>query len=461
VLARLRDPSPEPRKAAMAAVVALQLREAVPVLVADALDETTRTEATLALCAMPGPQALPVYLAALRDRNPELRRRAESALLSIRDQVLPDLTREARSGRLDGPAALAVERILTRFRPVVDWRVIGPFPRTTAQVFLGESSIDFTRPHAGAEGRPIAWSPRAGDRTTGRVVLDDFKRGSGDRGGFGYDTNGSPDLNAFGVAEVESDRDRPALLLVGSSGTLTVELNGAVVFRFQDLAGRAYAPDSDLVRVTLRKGKNRLLVSSRQGIGSWCFSVQVSEPSGDLFATKPKAPSPEALRAFALGHDGDPNKGESIFFDPNGVGCVKCHASGGRGTASIGPDLTGLALKYDKAEIVRSLLEPSSRIATGYQPLVLALRDGKVLTGLVRSETDDSIEIVDAEARITRVPKADIEERRVGDVSIMPAGLADALTPLEFTDLVSYLQGLKTAPVGDKGGKSSADGQNQ
>ncbi|HMB05951.1 MAG TPA: HEAT repeat domain-containing protein, partial [Isosphaeraceae bacterium] len=447
VLSRLHDQAPEVRTAAIEAVVALPLREAVPLLVPAALDEATRAEASLALAALPDARALPVYLAALRDHDPDLRRRAESALLAIRDQVAGDLAKEARSGRLSGPAALALERILTRFRPVVPWRVIGPFPRTTAPVFFGVPSIDFTRTHTGAEGRTIAWTPREGDPATGRVVLDDLKGGAGDQGGFGDDTDGSPDLGAFGFAEFESDRDRPALMLVGSSGSITIAVNDAVVFRPADHAGRADAPDSDHVRIDLKQGKNRILVSSRQGIGPWSFSVQVSEPSQDLVASKPEGVAPEALRTFALNHDGDPRKGESIFFDPKGIGCLKCHAAGGRGTAGIGPDLTGLALKYDKAELVRSVLEPSDRIATGYRPVLLALRDGKVLTGLVRSETDSYVEIVDADAKLTRVPKAEVEGRRVGDISIMPTGLVDTLTPLEFTDLISYLQSLKANPT--------------
>ena len=100
-----------------------------------------------------------------------------------------------------------------------------------------------------------------------------------------------------------------------------------------------------------------------------------------------------------------------------GIGCVRCHSAGGRGTATIGPDLTGLASKYDRAELIRSVLEPSSRIATGYQPVIVATRDGKVLTGVVRAETDDRLELADAEAKITRIPKRDIEVRRAGPVS--------------------------------------------
>ncbi|MBV8557877.1 MAG: HEAT repeat domain-containing protein, partial [Planctomycetaceae bacterium] len=334
VIDRLNDPIPDVRKAAIEAAAQLKIREAIPRLVAVTNEDAYRTEATLALAALPDAQALPVYLAALQDRNPEVRRKAEEVLLAVRDRVAGDLEQEARSGRLGGPALLAVERILARFTPIIDWRVIGPFPRTTAEVFIGESSIDFTRTHAGAEGRTIAWTARKADPATGRVVLDDLKAGAGDRGGFGYDTNGSPDLNAFGSAEVASDQDRSALMLVGSSGTIRVTINETMVYQYDNFAGRPYAPDSDLVRVELKKGVNRVLVSSRQGIGTWSFSVQVSEPSTGRIVAKPGSASPEALQAFALAHQGDPRKGEEIFFDVKGVGCVKCHAAGGRGTAA-------------------------------------------------------------------------------------------------------------------------------
>jgi putative heme-binding domain-containing protein len=446
VVARLDDPAPEVRAAAIDAVARLRMREAVPALMGLAGQERFRTEAARALGAVPDPRALPIYLAALEDRNPDLRRAAEAALVVIRDAVAGELEARARSQAATGPAALALERVLTRFRPVTTWRVIGPFPRTTAPVFVGEPSIDFAKTRVGVEGRALSWTVRAAEPASGRVVLDDFKAGAGDRGGFGYDTNGSPDLCAFGFAEVASDRDRPALLLVGSSGTIAVTLNEQVVFDYYNFAGRAYIPDSDLVRVALKKGANRLLVRSRQGIGTWSFGVQVSDPSMTSLATRPGVVGLEELRAFALTHDGDAARGRALFFDPRGIGCVKCHAADGQGTATVGPDLTGLALKYDRAEIIRSVLEPSNRLATGYQPLLVATADGRVLAGLLRAETDASLDLIDADAKVTRVAKADIDERRLGDVSLMPTGLVDALKPEEFADLIAYLQSLKTAP---------------
>ena len=353
-----------------------------------------------------------------RDRNPRLRRAAESALLAIRDRVPDQLAAAARSAEFSGAAALSLERVLARFEPIREWRVIGPFPRTTPQVFLGERSIDFGRPHAGAAGRSVSWTTRKADPSTGRVDLDDLKRGAGEEGSSGYDSSGSPDLCAFAYAEVDSDREGPGLMLLGSSGTLIVTVNEQVVADDAEPAGRAYAPDAELVRFRLARGRNRILVLSRQGIGRWAFGVQVARSPAlagtDVAGASPPRRTTEDLRRFAMQHDGDPRRGEERFFDPGGIGCGRCHSAGGRGTATVGPDLTGLALKYDRAELIRSVLEPSSRIAVGYQPVIVATHDGRVLTGVVRAETDDAIELADAEAKTTRIPKRDIEVRRTG-----------------------------------------------
>jgi len=287
VLDRLDDPSVEVRQAAMLAVVPLRMRAAIPRLSAIAADPSSpdRTSAMEALCGLPDPRAVSVYLAAIQDRNPRLRRAGESALLAIRDQAAEKLASVARKGTLSGPASLSLDRVLARFDPIRDWRVIGPFPRTAPQVFAGRSSIDFARSYSGALGRSVAWAPRRADPLNGRVDLNDLKSGAGDRGGFGYDHNGSPDLCAFGYAEVEAGQDGPALMLLGSSGTIIVTVNEQRVFEYNNLAGRGYSPDSDTVRFNLTRGRNRILVVSRQGIGPWCFGVQVA-----MLAPRPGGP---------------------------------------------------------------------------------------------------------------------------------------------------------------------------
>ena len=75
-------------------------------------------------------------------------------------------------------------------------------------------------------------------------------------------------------------------MLVGSSGTMHVTVNEQSVYQSDNPAGRGYSPDTDTVRLTLTKGRNRILVVSRQGIGPWCFSVQIAGLSSSSIASR-------------------------------------------------------------------------------------------------------------------------------------------------------------------------------
>ncbi len=99
VLDRLNDPALEVREAAILAVVAFRMFEAVPrlLVLAGKPESPDHTSAILALCRLPDPRALSIYLAAIGDPNPQLRRAGESALLAIRDRVSDQLRSAARS----------------------------------------------------------------------------------------------------------------------------------------------------------------------------------------------------------------------------------------------------------------------------------------------------------------------------------------------------------------------------
>ena len=294
VLDRLDDPNPDVREAAILTIIAFRMTEAVPRLLARADKARSPEHDSLiaALCRLPDPRALPIYLALIGDRNPQLRRAGESALIAIRGRVPEQIAAAARSASLSREAVLSLDRVLARFEPIRSWRVIGPFPRATPQVFVGETLIDFTQTHASASGESISWSARRADVATGRVELNDLKSPSEDRAGFGYDSTSSPSLCAFGYSEVDSDREGPALMLVGSSGTMLVTVNEKTVYDYKSPVGREFAPDTDCVRFHLARGRNRILVVSRQGIGRWGFSIQVARSS--LGTGQPVARSPVA-----------------------------------------------------------------------------------------------------------------------------------------------------------------------
>jgi glucose/arabinose dehydrogenase len=74
-----------------------------------------------------------------------------------------------------------------------------------------------------------------------------------------------------------------------------------------------------------------------------------------------------------------------------------------------------------------------------------------VLTGIVKAETADELTLADVEGKRLVVRKADVEECKPADVSLMPRGLAEGLGPPDFADLVAYLESLRPAGSGTPG----------
>jgi putative heme-binding domain-containing protein len=161
-------------------------------------------------------------------------------------------------------------------------------------------------------------------------------------------------------------------------------------------------------------------------------------------------PSAETYAEFARSHAGDANRGRSLFADPGRLACARCHRVRGQG-GDVGPDLSDIGGKFDRELLIESILEPSRQIVEGYRPTLLALKDGRVLTGIVREETTETLALVDAEAHRQSIPKAEVEERRVVATSLMPEAQASGLTPAEFADLIAYLACLRSEGQGTPG----------
>jgi len=85
---------------------------------------------------------------------------------------------------------------------------------------------------------------------------------------------------AYMLTELISDKEQTIRLYMGSDDGIKVWLNGKVVYN--NNAVRPYKPDSDKADITLKAGKNRLLVKISQGSGEWLGGVRVSAPDGTL-----------------------------------------------------------------------------------------------------------------------------------------------------------------------------------
>lgn len=169
----------------------------------------------------------------------------------------------------------------------------------------------------------------------------------------------------------------------------------------------------------------------------------------DLAAIKLPA-SVQAAAAAPAGADeakpylpGDAKKGEALFFEADSnAACGKCHRVGDKG-GNVGPELTHVAGTRDLRFIIESILEPSKVIASGYEPILVITKEGEYVTGIIKKEEANAIEIVDSQGRLNRIPNARIQQKAPQKTSLMPGNFAEILTVEEFHDVLAYVQTLK------------------
>ena len=140
----------------------------------------------------------------------------------------------------------------------------------------------------------------------------------------------------------------------------------------------------------------------------------------------------EAISAVAL-HGGDAAKGKAVFTQQ----CAKCHSYGGEG-GKVGPDLTGMAV-HPREELLIHILDPSRSVEGNFLQYSVATTDGRVINGLLASESKTSVELVDTEGKAQTVLRSDIEEMAASKKSLMPEGFEKQVSPEGMADLLAFL----------------------
>jgi putative heme-binding domain-containing protein len=140
---------------------------------------------------------------------------------------------------------------------------------------------------------------------------------------------------------------------------------------------------------------------------------------------------------------GDWVRGRALFYGEV-ARCSTCHAVRGRG-GDIGPDLSNLVHR-DYASVLRDVHAPSAAINPDYITHAVALVDGRVLNGTLRSDGDRLI-VADTNGRKAVVARAEVEATSPSAASIMPEGLDVALGPDRLRDLLTFLLTEPLAPA--------------
>lgn len=135
------------------------------------------------------------------------------------------------------------------------------------------------------------------------------------------------------------------------------------------------------------------------------------------------------------GRKGNYSAGELVYEEAK---CASCHRMGRIGTA-IGPDLTTVASRFTRKEVIESILYPSHIISDQYRTQSVLTLDGRVLSGMVVKQSDGSLLVRDSDLTEVLVAQQDVEETKASKASLMPSGLIDGLSAAEIRDLMTYM----------------------
>jgi putative heme-binding domain-containing protein len=130
---------------------------------------------------------------------------------------------------------------------------------------------------------------------------------------------------------------------------------------------------------------------------------------------------------------GDAANGKAMFTKH----CAACHMHTGEGNR-IGPDLTGMAV-HPKDHLIVDILDPSRSVEGNFRLYQVALQDGKVLNGMLASETKTTVELIDSQAKRYVLLREDIDSLTASPKSLMPDGFEKQMSPKELTDLLEFL----------------------
>ena len=141
---------------------------------------------------------------------------------------------------------------------------------------------------------------------------------------------------------------------------------------------------------------------------------------------------------------GNAEAGSKIFSGKTEVSCVRCHKIDGNG-GEVGPDLSSVGLKRNRKHLMEAIVDPNKEITEGYAQVKVQTDLGEMHVGIVQSETDDLLVLMDADGKLIEIDQDSIEGRKTGQSS-MPDDLIKSLTKKEVRDLVEFLASRK-API--------------
>jgi putative membrane-bound dehydrogenase-like protein len=140
----------------------------------------------------------------------------------------------------------------------------------------------------------------------------------------------------------------------------------------------------------------------------------------------------DRMRAALVAGPCSSDRGRNVFENH----CAKCHRFEGKGH-DVGPNLDGAG--RDIEYLLVNILDPNRVVGQPYYTRFVALKNGRIETGLLAAEDDRSLTLKNENASLKVILKSDIEQLTVQEKSLMPEGLNKNMSEQDFRDLVCYV----------------------
>lgn len=192
------------------------------------------------------------------------------------------------------------------------------------------------------------------------------------------------------------------------------------------------ALESRLISLTqITTTRRTLLVGSK--------SPEISRRAKQLFAADLPGPRSEAIAKYreALRLPGDRQRGLGVYQRQ----CANCHRLEGQGH-DVGPNLETIRHRVAD-ELLVNILDPNREVSPNYVEYVATLEDGRVLTGIIVTETPAGLVLRRAQGMEESLLRDQIESLVGVGKSLMPEGLEKNISVSEMADLLAYLRSLK------------------
>ncbi|MDR6944755.1 DUF7133 domain-containing protein [Mucilaginibacter pocheonensis] len=132
---------------------------------------------------------------------------------------------------------------------------------------------------------------------------------------------------------------------------------------------------------------------------------------------------------------GDPTKGKALFARQ---GCIACHSLN-RGEKLKGPFMGQIGSIMNRQQIAESVLKPSASISQGFATVMITAKGNKSYMGFITEESAQKIVMRNISGDVFTIKASDVLSRKELKTSMMPTGLASALSYDEFASLVTFL----------------------